>query len=187
MEKTGIDVTVRVSGADEDTDISEPSALVETLSSLKAHSVAKEVEAETGPDGGYCVIGADTVVSADGSILGKPVDEDDARSMLKRLSGRTHQVYTGVTLEYRHPGETESHTVSFHEKTDVCFCEMTDEEIDSYVFTGDPMDKAGAYGIQSYAAPYVSAIYGDYYNVMGLPACRLYHELKACGCLSGDR
>lgn len=186
MEKIGIDVQIRVSGADEETELADPSDIVEQLSWRKAESVADELEADPGIDlsEGYCVIGADTVVSIDGHILGKPEDEADARRMLETLSGRTHQVYTGVSLVIRRPksgtdhGTSERETVSFHEKTDVVFCEMTDEEIDAYITTGDPMDKAGAYGVQSYAAPFVSAIYGDYYNVMGLPASRLYHELK---------
>ncbi len=186
MEKIGIDAQIRVSGADEDTDLSDPADIVELLARRKAESVADEIDADHGTDlsDGYCVIGADTVVSIDGRILGKPGDEDEARRMLGTLSGRTHQVYTGVSLVIRKPESAADaksdvrETVSFHEKTDVVFCEMTDEEIDAYIATGDPMDKAGAYGVQSYAAPYVGAIYGDYYNVMGLPASRLYHELK---------
>lgn len=186
MEKIGIDAQICVSGADEETELADPADIVELLSGRKAESVADEIDADRGIDlsEGYCVIGADTVVSIDGHILGKPEDEADARRMLETLSGRTHQVYTGVSLVIRQPSSSagenrgDREIVSFHEKTDVVFCEMTDEEIDAYIATGDPMDKAGAYGVQSYAAPFVSAIYGDYYNVMGLPACRLYHELK---------
>lgn len=186
LEKIGMDAQIRVSGADEDTELTDPADIVELLSRRKAESVADEIDADPDADltEGYCVIGADTVVSIDGRILGKPVDEDDARRMLLTLSGRTHQVYTGVSLVIRRPETGADHSapeheiISFHEKTDVVFCEMTDEEIDAYIATGDPMDKAGAYGVQSYAAPFVSAIYGDYYNVMGLPASRLYHELK---------
>ena len=191
MEKIGIDAEIRVSGADEDTGLDDPVLLVEELSTRKAVSVADEIDADETADTsqGYCVIGADTVVSIDGRILGKPADEDDARSMLRMLSGRMHQVYTGVSLVISRPeadrgeGGADCEVIVFHEKTDVEFCEMTDDEIDAYIATGDPMDKAGAYGVQSYAAPFVSAIYGDYYNAMGLPASRLYHELKAHGVL----
>ena len=191
MEKIGVDAQILVSGADEETELTDPTDLVELLSKRKALSVADEIEASPDADisEGYCVIGADTVVSIDSRILGKPADEDDARRMLGILSGRTHQVYTGVSLVIRRPHTggadpgSGRETVVFHEKTDVQFCEMTDEEIDTYIATGDPMDKAGAYGVQSYAAPFVSALYGDYYNVMGLPASRLYHALKAHGCI----
>ena len=179
IEKLGIEAEILVSGADEDTDITDPAGLVELLSRRKAESVAREIEEAPDKPDSFCVIGADTVVSIDGGILGKPTDEADARRMLKLLSGRTHQVYTGVSLVIS-PGKTSPRDVMvFHEKTDVEFAAMTDEEIEAYIATGDPMDKAGAYGVQSYAAPYVKGIHGDYYNVMGLPACRLYHEMKA--------
>ena len=183
MEKIGVDAEIRISGADEDVDETDPAELVEQLSARKAVSVADEIDAESG-DGRsepYCVIGADTVVSIDGRILGKPTDEADAHRMLKTLSGRTHQVFTGVTLVITPGKDADFDVISFHEKTDVEFSEMSDEEIDAYIATGDPMDKAGAYGVQSYAAPYVKGMRGDYYNVMGLPACRLYHELKIYG------
>ena len=183
MEKIGVDAEIRISGADEDVDVTDPAELVEQLSARKAVSVADEIDAEsgTGSTDAYCVIGADTVVSIDGRILGKPVDEADAHRMLKTLSGRTHQVFTGVTLVITPGKDADCDVISFHEKTDVEFCRMSDEEIDAYIATGDPMDKAGAYGVQSYAAPFVSGMHGDYYNVMGLPACRLYHELKKNG------
>ena len=183
MEKIGVDAEIRVSGADEDVDETDPAELVEQLSARKAVSVADEIDAESGSGdpAPYCVIGADTVVSIDGRILGKPTDEADAHRMLKALSGRTHQVFTGVTLVITPGKDADCDVIIFHEKTDVEFCEMSDEEIDAYIATGDPMDKAGAYGVQSYAAPYVSGMHGDYYNVMGLPACRLYHELKLNG------
>ncbi|MCR5594301.1 MAG: Maf family protein [Lachnospiraceae bacterium] len=182
IEKLGIKADIRVSGADEETDILDPEALVTELSKKKAVSVSADIHKAQDDDQPYCVIGADTVVSIDGMILGKPKDEQDAADMLSRLSGRTHQVFTGVTIVICKPGQNED-TISFCEKTDVDFCEMTKDEIDAYIATGDPMDKAGAYGVQSLAAPYVSGIKGDYYNVMGLPACRLYHELKKQGCI----
>ncbi len=183
IEKIGIRAVIRISGADEDTTICEPSELVKQLSVRKALSVADELDASGEAKEGYCVIGADTVVALDGLILEKPADKEDAQRMLKLISGRKHQVYTGVSLVISGTESMERRIITFYEKTDVEFDVMTDEEIDSYIATGDPMDKAGAYGIQSLAAPYIKAIYGDYYNVCGLPANRLYHELKAAGVL----
>ena len=123
------------------------------------------------------VIGADTIVVLDGKILGKPSDEADARSMLASLSGRTHQVYTGVALFSVKEGIIEKKT-TFHECTDVTMVSMTEKEIADYVASGDPMDKAGAYGIQGLAAIFISEIKGDYYNVVGLPISRVYHEIE---------
>ncbi|MCR2023760.1 Maf family protein, partial [Blautia pseudococcoides] len=123
--------------------------------------------------------GADTVVAFQDSILGKPADVCMARDMLERLQGNTHQVYTGVTLFLRQDGvETEK---SFFEKTEVVFYPMSEQEIDAYVRTGEPMDKAGAYGIQGRSAVFVEKIDGDYSNVVGLPLARLYQELKHMG------
>ena len=181
MEKIGASVEVMVSDADENTDITDPILLVEYLSKLKAESVFHKLKNDLSGQS-FCVIGADTVVSLDGHIMGKPADEEDAFKMLRDLSGRRHHVYTGVTVMMSDDDGAEK-KVSFYEETGVDFCEMSDDEIRAYIATKDPMDKAGAYGIQSYAAPFVSAISGDYYNVMGLPACRLYHELKNMGTL----
>ena len=125
------------------------------------------------------VIGADTVVAFQDSILGKPADAAMARDMLLRLQGNTHQVYTGVTLLLRQGGTVTQK--SFYEKTEVVFYPMTGEEIDAYVRTGEPMDKAGAYGIQGKSAVFVEKIDGDYSNVVGLPLARLYQELKQMG------
>ena len=126
------------------------------------------------------IIAADTVVALDGAVLGKPADELEAFKMLSTLSGCRHQVYTGLTVLR---GE-ERHTVS--EETTVTFRELSSEEIDRYIATGEPMDKAGAYGIQGYGALLVEGIQGDYYNVMGLPVCRLGCLLRTLGvdCLS---
>lgn len=118
------------------------------------------------------IIAADTVVAVDGEILGKPRSRENAEEMLHKLSGRKHSVFTGVTII------SGSRTSSFAEETSVEFYPLTDEEITSYVDSGDPMDKAGAYGIQGRGALLVKRIEGDYYNVMGLPAGRLYRELK---------
>ena len=121
------------------------------------------------------VLGADTVVACDGKILGKPADTEGAVAMLTMLQGRGHEVYTGVTILYEENGERM--TLTFHEKTTVHFYPMTDAQIREYVATGDPMDKAGAYGIQGLCARYISGIAGDYNNVVGLPVGRVYQEL----------
>lgn len=121
------------------------------------------------------VLGADTVVACDGKILGKPADTEAAAAMLTMLQGRGHEVYTGVTILYEENGERK--TLTFHEKTTVHFYPMTDAQIREYVATGDPMDKAGAYGIQGFCARYISSIVGDYNNVVGLPVGRVYQEL----------
>lgn len=118
------------------------------------------------------VIGSDTVVIADGEILGKPVDEADAERMLKKLSGKVHTVVTGVCLACG------KKTFSFSEKTDVKFYKLSDEEIREYIATGDPMDKAGAYGIQSEGCVLVEKIDGDFFAVMGLPVARLKRAYK---------
>ena len=117
------------------------------------------------------VIGCDTVVVIDDRILGKPADQEDCRKMLRLLSGRTHQVYTGVALQR---GE---HSRSFTVCTDVRFYTLSDMEIDRYIATGEPFDKAGGYGIQGLGALLIEGICGDYYNVVGLPVSRLLREL----------
>ena len=128
------------------------------------------------------VIGADTVVGINGQILGKPRDEDDARRMLRLLSGREHQVYTGVSLVRCgvYPA-VPSYSDTNLAMTRVFFREMTDAEIDAYVATGEPMDKAGAYGYQGRAGLFVERIEGDYYNVVGLPLCLLGNMLSKAG------
>jgi len=136
------------------------------------------------------VIGADTIVVLDGMILGKPVDEADARRLLRLLSGRTHTVYTGVSLvmfdrentsgsaDDSSPAASRLKTRTFSERTDVTFSTLTDGEIASYVAGGSPMDKAGAYGIQDdLGALFVERIDGDYYNVVGFPLNRFYREM----------
>ena len=151
-----------------------PGELVGRISLEKALAV----QAQEGK--GPIIIAADTVVALDGAVLGKPADELEAFKMLSTLSGCRHQVYTGLTVLQ---GE-EQYTVS--EETTVTFRELSAEEIDRYIATGEPMDKAGAYGIQGYGALLVEGIQGDYYNVMGLPVCRLGLLLRRLGvdCLS---
>ncbi|MCI8423603.1 MAG: septum formation inhibitor Maf [Lawsonibacter sp.] len=142
-----------------------PAELVEALSRQKCMEVAA-----LRPEA--LVIAADTVVAIDGEILGKPHSEKEAFSMLTRLSGRTHQVYTGVTVW------EDDCQITEHEVTQVRFRPLSGQEIYRYIATGEPMDKAGAYGIQGYGSLLVEGISGDYYNVMGLPVCRLARILK---------
>lgn len=151
-----------------------PSRQVEWLSLRKARAVQEQA----GPDA--LIIAADTVVALEGAVLGKPEDPADARRMLTALSGRRHQVYTGLTVLRG----TEIHTL--HEVSEVAFRPLAPAEIDGYIATGEPMDKAGAYGIQGRGALLVTGIRGDYYNVMGLPVCRLGQILAGMGidCLS---
>lgn len=146
----------------------KPQDTVLRLSAQKAKNVAGKVS------GGATVIAADTIVSADGKILGKPKDESDAFDMLKMLSGRSSEVYTGVTVKDTESGKT----VSEFERTSVRFRSLSDDEIKRYIASGEPMDKAGAYGIQNLGALLIEGIDGDYFNVVGLPLCRLNMILK---------
>ena len=186
LEQIGMDFEVLVSHVEEKVTAVEPGAVVEELSRQKAEAVLRELmctEDVTVTDAdieGVLVIGADTVVAADGQILGKPSCEMEAIEMLERLSGRCHEVYTGVTLLYR-TGEKCAVQIQqriFHEMTKVCFYSMSPQEISDYVSSGDCMDKAGAYGIQGLCARYIKGIEGDYNNVVGLPVGRLYQEMK---------
>ena len=147
-----------------------PDELVKELSRCKAAEVAARC---AGADD--VVIGADTIVVLDGAVLGKPKDTDDAKRMLRALSGRSHTVFTGITVI--RGGET----LCCAERTEVCFRALRDEEIDRYVATGEPMDKAGAYGAQGYASLFVERLDGDFFNVMGLPLCLLGIMLKELG------
>lgn len=178
LEQIGLKFEVAVSNVQEHVTASAPENVVEELSEQKAEAVFRLLE---GIQEEILVVGADTVVSVDGSILGKPADREDAVGMLAMLTGRSHEVHTGVTLIYRNAsGQIQKKT--FHEKTDVIFYSMSEEEIDGYVSTGDCMDKAGAYGIQGFCARYIKEIRGDYNNVVGLPVGRLYQEAKnLCG------
>ena len=146
-----------------------PAQLVEALSRQKAREIALSADAQD------VIIAADTVVAADGRVLGKPHSPEEARQMLRFLSGRTHTVYTGVSVCRGDQMLTQ------HEATDVVFRPLTEAEIAAYVATGEPMDKAGAYGIQGRGCVLVEGIRGDYYNVMGLPVCRLGLMLRNFG------
>lgn len=151
-----------------------PSQVVEELSVQKAEDVYQQYEKENAGD--FLVVGSDTVVAADGKILGKPKDEADAFQMISMLQGKAHQVYTGVTLLIKKDGKKLQKT--FHECSDVHVYPMSEEEIQEYIATGEPMDKAGAYGIQGAFGVYIRGIEGDYNTIVGLPLARVYQEMK---------
>jgi septum formation protein len=148
----------------------KPEEIVMELANRKA-----KVIAEKNPSS--FVIGSDTIVAVDGQVLGKPLTKDEAFKMLKLLSGRTHSVFTGVAIV------SPEKKVTFFEKTDVTFWELTDEEIEAYIKSGEPFDKAGAYGIQGLGSMLVKQISGDYFTVVGLPVARTVRELRNIGYL----
>ena len=152
-----------------------PEDVVQELSYQKAVDICGQL-AESSKDD-YVVIGADTVVSCWGKIMGKPKDKEEACQMLRELQGKSHQVYTGVTLAWKYK-DTPSMFHTFYECTDVTVYPMTEDEITAYVDSGEPMDKAGAYAIQGLFASHIQGIFGDYHNVVGLPIGRLYQEMK---------
>lgn len=174
MREAGYHVSVQPADIDETPRPGEhPLALVERLARAKAAAVAMQAAVDEP------VIAADTIVTIDGEILGKPHDAADARRMLRVLSGRTHQVATGVCIA-RGGHRSDPVVESFVTVTDVSFYPLTDEEIDHYVATGEPMDKAGAYGIQGTGGRMlVRGIRGDYYNVVGLPIAELSRHLPS--------
>lgn len=176
LAQMGVDFTVRTAPHDETINpFAHPEDEVARISRLKAQSVYS-----------YCqdddvIVAADTIVVCDGLIMGKPRSETEAFSMLRRLSGREHQVLTGLSLMCGEEIETATIT------TGLRFRPLSDTEIRSYIATGEPMDKAGGYAIQGYAAMFVVGLDGDYYNVMGLPICTLTlmlrkHGIKLLGC-----
>jgi septum formation protein len=170
LERAGFTFDVIPSSVEENTDKTKPSEIVTELAAMKAEDVFRRCRQED-----CVVIGADTIVVYRDEILGKPADKAEAYDMLSMLADRTHQVYTGVSLVISKKGRV--HTRTFCESTDVTFCPICKEDLRAYVETGDPLDKAGAYGIQGPFAIHVKCISGDYHNVVGLPICRLYQEL----------
>ena len=169
LEKIGLPFTVQPAMGEERITQKSPAAVVMELSRQKAEEIAAAQTEDC------IIIGADTVVARGEKIMGKPKDAAEAKQMLRSIADDCHQVYTGVTLirTGAHP-----QSVTFQEKTDVCLYPISDAELDAYIASGDPMDKAGAYGIQGDFAIYVKRIAGDYYNVVGLPIGRVYQELK---------
>lgn len=197
LSQIGLEFTVMPSTKEENAKTTEAGALVQELSRQKAVDIWEQLSGGQGqnPDADQeqiaeetqepnfngkrqpelLVIGADTVVCCEGKILGKPHSREAAAEMLTALQGRSHEVYTGVTLY------SQSETVTFFECTQVEFYPMTEVEISEYIDSKEPMDKAGAYGIQGLGARFVKDIRGDYNNVVGLPVGRLYQELKSHG------
>jgi len=174
LKNVGYDFDVIVSDFDEDSvDEPTPHELVIKLSRLKALAVLSDACA------GSVVLASDTVVELDGAILGKPKDKNDAYRMLRSLSAKTHNVYTGVCIIEAESGSE----ISFYEKCVVHMSFISDEEIYKYIETAQPMDKAGSYGIQGAGALFVSGIEGDYFAVCGLPVSRVYKSLKEFGVL----
>lgn len=171
LSQAGFVYEVEPSQVEEHTTRTLPWEVVMELSRQKAVDISRRH-----PDPELLVIGADTIVAYGDRILGKPHSEEAAVEMLTRLQGSRHQVYTGVTLVWSERGKERIHT--FYEKTEVEFYPMSQEEIHRYVDTGDCMDKAGAYGIQTQFGIYIKGIHGDYNNVVGLPIAALYQEMK---------
>jgi len=170
LENLGVKFKIAVASCDETIeDGIKPGDAVMLLSLKKAAAVAETLKGEKA-----LVIGADTVVVYENEILTKPEDEEDAFRMLKKLSGKVHSVMTGITVMRT----TDAKSETVFEETKVRFKEMTDEEIRSYIKTGEPNDKAGAYGIQGIGSMFIEKIDGDYFNVVGLPVCRLCDILK---------
>ena len=160
--------------SEEDTLEKEPSKMVEELSFQKASEIFHKILTDS--DEALVVIGADTVVSYNHRVLGKPEGPQEAFEMVKMLQGQSHSVFTGVTIFYI--VNSDPRHVTFSECTSVHVCEMSDREIQDYVDSKEPLDKAGAYGIQGLFGKFITGIDGDYYNVVGLPVARLYRELK---------
>ena len=195
LKQIGIEFQVLSCGGEDKVAVTEPARVVEEHARQKAEATADYLEKEmittessmdeTNMDlqkqnntmEDSVVIGSDTVVAFQNHILEKPKSKEDAIQMLSKLQGSTHEVYTGIFLIGKNV-KGEKKTLAFHECTQVTFYEMTQEEIKAYVETGEPMDKAGSYGIQGIGAKFVKSICGDYNNVVGLPVARLYHELK---------
>ena len=182
LKMLGIEFDIKVSNCEEIITSSEPAQVTMELAKQKAFEteIADVRDAsDTKNEENIIIIGADTVVAADGEILGKPKDKDDARRMINKISGTSHQVYTGVALVLVKDDKAACIEL-FAEKTDVEVCEMSSQEIDDYISSDEPYDKAGGYGIQGIFSKFVSGIRGDYNNVVGLPVHRLYYTLKEC-------
>lgn len=170
LERLGLDFTVRVAQTEESMDpFAHPADEVARVSRLKAQAVYPHCYEDD------IIIAADTIVVCDSLVMGKPRTESEAFSMLRRLSGRDHQVMTGLTVLSDVHSETVTVTTTLRMR------HLSDEEIRAYIATGEPMDKAGAYGIQGLASMFVVGLDGDYYNVMGLPVCTLTTILRKCG------
>lgn len=212
LKQAGYEFQILPARKDEVIHSEDPAQIVKELSAGKAGEISDRLlagempsEALSGenlsagelsgiglPGDDYVILGADTIVVLDGKVLGKPADEQEAFAMLAALQGRSHQVYTGVTIrevhsaagrdaEQKREGEMEKSPLSFAVCTEVEFSSLTPEEIYGYIATGEPMDKAGAYGIQGIAGAFIRGIRGDYSSVVGLPLCPVYQALSRFG------
>ncbi|MEE1030890.1 MAG: Maf family protein [Ruminococcus sp.] len=177
LTQIGLEFEVRPSSLEESVDTSNPVEAVKQLSFQKASDIANQAAKEGEED--CLIVGSDTIVVYDNQILGKPENPEHAEKMLDELQGNEHSVFTGVTLIFLKAGTSEQ--VTFAEETRVSMLPMTKEEIKWYVDSKEPLDKAGSYGIQGLGARYIEKIHGDYNNVVGLPICRIYQELKKRG------
>lgn len=175
LAQIGLDFEVYPSRGEEQITKELPCEIVMELAKKKAEEVFYKLRTRSDSQE-LVIIGADTIVVHNGNIMGKPHDATEAKSMLSGLCGDVHQVYTGVALIWEEEGE--EHKNVFYECTDVYVYPASPEEICAYVATGDPLDKAGAYGIQGVFAAFIKKIDGDYNNVVGLPVGRVYQELK---------
>lgn len=176
LTQIGIEFECMPSSEEEVITTAIPAEAAKQLAKMKAVSISSKVS-------GRCILAADTVVECNEEILGKPKDEQDAKRMLKMLSGNKHTVHTGVCIINQKNTEDDTNKekieeILFVNHTDVYMNELTEKEIDDYIKTKEPMDKAGAYGIQGRAAAFISKIDGDYNNVVGLPLCDVYNVLK---------
>ena len=179
LEQIGMQFEISSAHGEEIITKEQPWEIVEELSMQKATEVADRYEAEHAVQENTVVIGADTIVAYGAEIMGKPKSRQHAIEMLSELQGHVHQVYTGVTLIIMTGKDRE--LSCFHEKTEVEMYPMTQAQIEAYVSTGEPMDKAGAYAIQGKCAAYIKGICGEYNNVVGLPIARLSQELSKAG------
>ncbi|QSX05032.1 septum formation inhibitor Maf [Sedimentibacter sp. zth1] len=173
LEQVGINFDILPSNEEEIITKINPSEIVEELSLQKANSVLKMVTNDS------IIIGADTIVSLNNNIMGKPHDKNDAYNMLKQLQNNTHTVYTGVCVIIKKGIDCK--VIVFHDSTDVTMYPMTNKQIYDYIDTNEPFDKAGSYGIQGQSAIYIKKICGDYNNVVGLPIAKLYNTLLDIG------
>ena len=171
LEQIHIPFEVHVSEAEETVTQTHPGKIVEELSLKKAGAVAEEIKQGI-------ILGADTIVWQDGEVLGKPKDREDARRMIRELQGRSHSVFTGVTIIRKGVPGKEDRTLSFHRETVVSVHAMEEDEIEDYLETGEAFDKAGAYGIQGAFAAYVDKVEGDYHTVVGLPVSAVSQALR---------
>ncbi len=190
LKQIGFTFEIRESKKEEITTKKKPQEVVQEFSYQKAKEVLEQIEKEAlvpalskeMDEGNVLVIGADTIVYFDGEILGKPTSKQNAYDTIKALQGKTHEVYTGVTLAWKKDGKLG--TFTFCEKTEVVVYPMEREEIITYVKSGEPMDKAGSYAIQGRFGAFIKEIRGEYNNVVGLPVGRLFQEMKNRNLLS---